>query len=106
MPQHRKYDSPAARQAAYHKRTEQAKQEQLSAKGLPTVPAIPTIPGYPRWRRAIEQTRFMLELVHTEMEDYAQERSEQWQETERADIFRQKIDDVEQIRELINELEL
>ena len=107
MPQPRKHISPAARQkasvrcghtlclqAAYNQRTEQARREQLTAKGLPATPAIPTIPGYPRWRHAIKQVQALLEMMHSEMEDYADQRSEQWQETQQAETLRQQIDDI------------
>jgi hypothetical protein len=106
MPQPRKHASPAARQAAYHQRKEQARKEQLTAKGLPATPAIPTIPGYPRWRQAIEQAHDLLEMVHSEMEDYADQRSEQWQETQQAETLRQQIDDISQASDVVSELEL
>ena len=106
MPQPRKYASPAARQAAYHLRTEQTRREQLRAKGLPTTPAIPTIPGYPRWRRAIEQAQCLLEMVHTEMEQYADQRSEHWQESERAQTLQQQMEDVSEAQDKLNDLQL
>lgn len=105
MPQPKKHASPAARQAAYHQRKEQARKEQLTARGLPATPAIPTIPGYPRWRQAIEQAQALLEIVHSEMEDYADQRSEQWQETQRAETLRQQIDDLAEARDLVSELQ-
>lgn len=106
MPQLKKHDSPAARQAAYHKRSEQARREQLSAKGLPATPAIPTMPGYPRWRCAIEQARLLVDMVHTEMEDYADQRSEQWQETERAETLQQQMEDVSEARDKLDDIQL
>lgn len=106
MPQPRKHASPAARQAAYHQRREQARREQLTAKGLPATPAIPTIPGYPRWRKAIEQAHALLEMVQEEMEHYADQRTEQWQETQQAETLRQQIDDLSEARDRVSELEL
>jgi hypothetical protein len=106
MPQQRKHASPAARQAAYHKRREQATKAQLSLKGLPAVPALATVPGYARWRRAVEQACILLEMVHTEMEDYAKQRSEQWQESERAETFNQQMDDVAESCAQLRDLEL
>jgi hypothetical protein len=105
MPQPRKHASHAARQAAYHQRTEQARREQLTAKGLPATPAIPTMPGYPRWRQAIEQAHDLLEMVHAEMEDYADQRSEHWQETQQAETLRQQIDDIYQASDIVGELQ-
>lgn len=106
MPQPRKYASHAARQAAYHHRREQARQQQLSAKGLPPTPALPSVPGYPRWRQAIEQARLLIEMVNTEMQDYVDERSEQWQESERAETFREQIDSVTEVCAAISGLDL
>ena len=106
MPQPKKYATPAARQAAYHQRQQQARRRQLEAKGLCAVPALATVPGYPRWRQAITQSSTLLELVQLEMEDYADQRSEHWNETERADTFRQQIEDVAAAYEQVNELDL
>ena len=43
MPQPRKHDTPAARQAAYRARTEAARSVQLAERGLPALPSIPTM---------------------------------------------------------------
>ena len=45
MAQERKHANPAQRQAAYRKRCEAARQQQLSTRGLPPLPAIATLPG-------------------------------------------------------------
>ncbi len=106
MPYPKKHASHAARQAAYHKRQEKARREQLQAKGLLALPAIPTIPGYPRWRQALAHAESLLDMVATEMEDYANERSEEWNETDRADQFRENIDAITGIRDQLSELDV
>ena len=106
MPYPKKHASQAARQAAYHKRQQTARCEQLQAKGLLALPAIPTIPGYPRWRQAFAHAEALLDTVVSEMEDYADERSEAWNETDRADQFRETIDAITGIRDQLSELDM
>lgn len=49
MPQCKLHASPAARQAAYRSRGEQARRLALDTKGLPALPVIATLPGWARW---------------------------------------------------------
>lgn len=104
MPQPRKHASPAARQAAYRARCQQAHQEQLQARGLPTLPAIPTLPGTARWQAALAQAHHLLEAICTEMQTYADERSDAWQQSERAQEFTERLDALEAIHEAIEAL--
>jgi hypothetical protein len=97
MPQPRMYSSHAARQAAYRSRQEQAREQQLHAKGLPPLPAIAGMPGTCRWRGAVSQAICLLTTVVNEMQDYFDERSEEWQEGERAEEHQQRIEAVEDI---------
>lgn len=101
MPQPRKYNSHAERQAAYHKRRKQALAEHLQQKGLPTLPAVATIPGCTRWNQAISGVRQLIMTVEAEMESYYDDRSERWQESERGEEFQQKLDDLRNILESV-----
>lgn len=83
MPQPKKYQTDAQRQAAYRHRMEQARQEQLSARSLPPLPAIPSMPGDARWKAALQHAHSLVETTLSEMQDYYDDRSEQWQESER-----------------------
>ncbi|MDQ2730938.1 MAG: hypothetical protein M3Y56_04710 [Armatimonadota bacterium] len=83
MPQPKKYQSDAQRQAAYRLRAEQARQEQLAARSLPPLPAIPSMPGEARWKAALSHAHALVEKTLTEMQDYYDDRSEPWQESER-----------------------
>jgi len=67
MPQPRKHESQAQRQAAYQQRQREALKNLLQQKGLPALPAVPTIPGAARWRRAIEYAAKFLAIVEDEM---------------------------------------
>jgi uncharacterized membrane protein YgaE (UPF0421/DUF939 family) len=104
MPQPKKYDSHAQRQAAYHRRREEARQKQLQEKGLPALPVISNIAGTTRWRQAIANAASLLELVDQEMEVYFDERSDAWQESERAELFQERIESIRDIRSMIDEL--
>ena len=78
MPQPRMHSSHAARQAAYRRRQEQAREKQLRERGLPPLPAIATLPGYARWNAAISQDACLLSSVVAEMQDYFDARSDEW----------------------------
>ena len=97
MPQPRTHTSHAQRQAAYRKRQEQRRVEELHAKGLPPLPAIPTIPGHARWSKAISQAGRLLGMVVAEMQDYFDERTEDWQESDRGVSHQERIEALEEI---------
>lgn len=82
------------RQRAYRQRQREARSAALVA-GAPAAPAIPTMPGTARWKVLHEQARAALETIAQEMEAYRDERSEQWQESDRADEFEEKLTDVQ-----------
>lgn len=102
MPQPRKHQTNAQRQAAYRTRTEHARTQQLSARSLPPLPAIATIPGEARWTGALRQAHWLLETTIAEMEEYKEERSDQWQESEKGWAF---ADRLESLQELVGTLE-
>jgi hypothetical protein len=76
----------AQRQAAYRRRRRDMVDD-LMARGLPKLPAVSTIPGWPRWKAAMSRITAQLEVIESEMTDYYDERSERWQESERAEAF-------------------
>ena len=104
MSQARKYESAAARQAAYRARREEAQLAQLQERGLPPLPALPTMPGYPRWNAALQQARQALTLVSEEMTCYFEARSEVWQESDRGAEHLERISAVEEVLGLLEEL--
>jgi len=97
MPQLRKYANAAARQTAYRARVQEQRRAQLAARGLPPLPAIPSIPGNARWRAAIAQAGQLLAMVIQEMRDYHDDRSDQWQEGERAEEFTDRMTALEEV---------
>jgi len=99
MPQPRKYETHAQRQAAYLQRTRRAQDALLLSCGLPTGPAIPSMPGTVRWAAAIAQSKDLLDTICQEMQDYFDDRSEEWRESEKAEAF---VARMEATRELID----
>ena len=97
MARPRKHNDNATRQAAYRQRQLLAKRKQLEAKGLLPLPAIPTVPGWRRWNQAIGYAESLVTIVQTEMEQYYDDRSEAWLQSERAEEFQQKLQELGQI---------
>ena len=104
MPQPRKYNSAAARQASYRQRCESARLRQLAEKGLPALPAVPTIPGRVRWRQAISAAHALLTQVAQEMSDYYDERSDTWQEGPQGEEFHEQLEAVCDVQEQVGNL--
>ncbi len=99
MPTIRKYETNAEKQAAYRKRMKQDRACQLAARGLPPLPAIATMPGSARWKGALEQAAMLLESVCQEMQSYQEERSQQWQESERGEEFQERLQTLSNLSE-------
>ena len=104
MPTHRKHASNADRQAAYRARRELARETELRAKGLPQIPRVPSIPGHRRWDVMVIQAHSLLESIAMEMDTYYEERSEEWQTSERGEQFDERKESVEQIAAQIEDL--
>ena len=104
MPQPRKYASPAERQAAFRVRREQVRQAELATKGLPALPVISSIPGWPRWNASFQAAHQLIAESLSEMQDYFEERSESWQESQRGEDYQEKVASVEAIQDALNDL--
>jgi len=104
MPQPRMHTSPAARQAAYRARCEKARQAALLAKGLPPLPTIASLPGWARWNASLTAANEMIAETANEMQDYFDDRSENWQESERGEEHQERIISVEAVAESLGEL--
>ena len=104
MPTPRQYDSRAARQKAYRERQKQAAADQLAAKGLPAAAPIPTMPSMTRWKALHDQARAALQAIQDEMQAYYDDRSEQWQESDRAQQFQEILDRVGDAYQAVDDL--
>jgi hypothetical protein len=102
MPAKRKYDTSAKRQAAYRTILRSAHNELQAEKGIPPLPPIATIPGHRRWGAMLQMASRLVRSIHDEMQGYFDERSESWQESDRADAFIERMDE---LAELIGSLE-
>jgi hypothetical protein len=102
MPQQRHYQDNAARQRAYRARQAQARREEQQAKGLPPAPPLPTLPSRARWQALLIQAQLALQTARDEMQAYYEDRSEAWQQGERAATLAEQIDQLEAI---LDELE-
>jgi len=96
MPQVRKHISNAQRQAAYRRRRKQDQRDALVPIDLPAIPKLTAIPATVRWRKGIAQAHGLLALVLQEMQDYYDERSENWQEGEKGGAFQERLDQIEE----------
>jgi hypothetical protein len=96
MPTPKQHENSAARQKAYRLRREACRIADLSAKNIPAHAPIPTIPSQARWQALIQLAFETLQTVQKEMENYRDDRSEEWQESEKADLFQERIDRVEE----------
>lgn len=97
MPTPRKHQTPADRQAAWRARQAEARERERTAKGLPATAPIPTMPSTARWSALCRLAMDSLVTARDEMDAYADERSEAWQESERADTFRERIEALEAV---------
>jgi len=95
MPTPRQYATDADRQRAYRERSKQAVKDLAGSKGLPTLPALATMPGKARWTALQEQARAALETLRDELQAYHDDRSEQWQESDRAALYQDAIGQAE-----------
>ena len=102
MPQARKYATRAEQQVAYRQRCEKARKAEMAAKGLPSLPAIATLPGWPRWN--LNAAHELLACTLEEMQDYFNDRSEVWQESERGEEHQEKIASLEAVIDGISDL--
>jgi hypothetical protein len=105
MPQPRKYACRAAQQAAYRKRQAGEQRRLLASKGLPLLPAIPTIPGHARWNAMLLHAQTLLTDAADEMQEYHDDRSEQWQESEKAETILERIELFQEAADQIQQMQ-
>lgn len=94
MPAKRKYDTTAQRQAAYRMRCRAAYNELSAQKGIPQLPPIPTMPSHRRWDAMLQMALRIVQSTHSEMQNYFDLRSESWQESDKAEVFIERMDEL------------
>jgi hypothetical protein len=84
--------TPAQKQAAYRER------QRLKAIGqLPASPGACNIPAEKRWSTALSQALRLMEQTRDEMQAYTDDRTEQWQESERGEAMQERIDSLSSV---------
>lgn len=106
MPTPRQYATGADRQAAYRARQAEARERERAAKGLPAAPAVATMPGTARWAALLRQAHAALVTVQDEMQSYMDERSDAWQEGERAEAMQARLDTIAEAAAALEDLEV
>ena len=96
----------AARQAAWRRRQAQAQAQALAAKGLPPLPPIANLPGTARWSAQRKLALATLESMRDEMQDYFDDRTEAWKESERGQAMVQRIETLAALIDAVEELEI
>lgn len=104
MSQPRKHADHAARQAAYRARREEARLQLASAKGLPSLPSVPSMPGWPRWNATFRLAHALMDGAVSELQDYFDDRSESWQESDRGEDHQERAAYAEAVLEALEPL--
>jgi hypothetical protein len=102
VPQKRKYENDAARQAAYRCRLAQARTQELADPRLPSLPAVANLPSTVRWNAVIRRCTDLLALIRNESASYYEDRSETWQEGDRGEAHAERV---EALTEIVDDLE-
>jgi hypothetical protein len=105
MPTPRKHKDRAHRQRAYRQRQKEARIIELQAKNMPPLASIPTMPSTARWRALVQMAADLLETAQEEMESYRDDRSEGWQDSEKADEFQERIDRIVEAKEFVEAID-
>jgi hypothetical protein len=104
MPQQRQYPDNAAKQRAYRARQVLTRRAEQQARGLPPAPSLPTLPSRARWQALLAQARLCLETARDEMPAYYDDRSEAWQQGERAATLQDHLDSLGQALDALDAL--
>jgi hypothetical protein len=105
MPTPRKYINNAERQAAYRERRSlQNVNAPLKQKPRSVDSTVSPRSGNRRWRAVIEQAHSLIQTVREEMQLYYDERTDQWQESERGEKHSEMMEMLEEIVYLMQDL--
>jgi len=91
--------TPAQKQQAYRDRL-RARQA-----GIPA-PSTSNFPQTKRWKGLLQNAQALLSQTAFELQDYADRRSETWQESDKAQSIADTITAIEEALEAVNNIEL
>jgi len=101
MPRMRRYSNNAERQAAYRTRRLDAIDPPAC---LTALAPLSSVWSTARWKMAIDLAERLLQAVAEEMQDYSDQRSERWHDGDVAHRFHENLDQVNDIKELLDDL--
>ena len=104
MGQPRRHCNPAAKQAAYRQRRAQASYRIAAVAPALALARVPATPGHRRWQHLLQHTQAVLATVASEMQEYYEARSEQWQEDERGAAFVTRCEALEEVVAALSEV--
>ena len=105
MPRPQKHQDPAARQRAYRQRTKLARTKAPTLNGLPAPTSLSSMPSTKRWNELRRVAEAAMQTLFDEMESYRDERSEAWQEGDKAEAFQEILDKVEEALDAIKDID-
>ncbi len=101
MPPKRKFTSNAQRQVSRHARLRLEADDPIR---IPVSAGPLSMPSTARWRSAVDKSNRLMQMLSAEMQDYADQRSDHWQEGESAQRFRENLDQVNELQGQLDEL--
>ena len=90
-------------QKAYRDRQKQTREEELKQKGMPASRPIPSMPSTPRWTAMLDAARAQIEAAKDEMQTYFDERSEEWQNSEKGEAMQEQLERLDTAIEALEE---
>ena len=67
-------------------------------------PAVATLPGNARWRALLGHAHLLLLTVQEEMQEYHDQRTETWQESDRGEVFRERLEAIQAAQSAVEEV--
>ena len=61
------------------------------------------MPGAARWRAAAKMAYNLIDTICDEMRSYADDRSEQWRDSDRAEEFEEQLAGIEEARDTLSD---
>ena len=103
MSRPRLYSTNAERQAAY-RAAKKRRLDQADEATLPRPSALPNIAARRRWTALLQRAHTDIEKALQEMQSYYEDRSEEWQESDRGQELQEQIDELQTLASNLDDL--
>lgn len=103
MPRRRIYATNAERQAAYRRKLKSSAQPAQAA--ILPLPAVSSKLGHKRWRALLRHATLLVDQAACEMQSYLEERSDDWQCSQRGEEFAEILDAVQDVLTSLGEVD-